>query len=178
MSIIDIVLLGFILFGAYKGYSKGFLLEIITVLAFVLAVIGGLKLLHEGMSFLESNFNLSGELLPYISFVLIFILIVFLVHMLGKGLKKILDLTLLGSLDNLAGAVLGILKWTFGLSVILWLSTSFGLELPDKWMVNSVVYPYVLIFAPTMVEYCSVIVPFAHDLFDTIKEMLEGDPVT
>lgn len=178
MSILDIILLGIILFGAYKGYRKGFLLEVISIIAFFLAIVGGFKLLHLGVQFLDDHFQISGELLPYISFILIFIVIILLVNLLGKALKKIIDLTLLGSIDNLAGALLSMLKWAFGVSVILWLSNSFGIDPPEKWTVNSVLYPHVLRFAPLMVEYFSVIMPFAQDLFEIIKDTLQGDSIT
>lgn len=175
MSTIDIILLIPLAFGAYRGYKKGFLLEVIAILALILAVIGGFKLLHLGMDFLDENFSISGKLLPYIAFVLIFIVILLGMNLLGKALKKIIDLTLLGTVDNLAGMLVSIVKWAFGLSIILWLSDSFGMAPPEKWMDGSLLYPVILPLAPKLVEWFSAIMPFAHDLFDTIKSLLQGD---
>ena len=144
-------------------------------MAFILAIIGGFKLLQIGMDFLDNLFNISGEVLPYVSFIAIFIAIVLLVNLLGKILKKVLDLTLLGAVDNLAGAILAVIKWAFGLSVILWLTSTFGMELPEEWTAGSWLYPNILPFAPKAVSYITAVMPFAHDLFDMIKEMLQGD---
>ena len=85
--------------------------------------------MHWGMDILDQYFDISGDLLPYISFIVIFIVIILVVNLIGKIFKKIIDLTLLGALDNAAGAMLSVLKWAFGISIILWLSSSFGLEL-------------------------------------------------
>jgi len=164
-----------IAYGAYHGFKKGFLLEVIAILAFILAIIGGFKLLHLGMTFLDETFNLKGDLLPYVAFVIIFIGIILGVNLLGKALKKVIDLTLLGTVDNLAGLLVAILKWAFGLSVILWLTDSFGMELPEKWVENSLLYPVILPLAPQVVEFLSGLMPFAHDLFDVVKSFLQGD---
>lgn len=175
MNTLDIILLIPLIWGAYRGFRKGFLLEVIAILAFILAIIGGFKLLHLGMDLLSEHFNIAGKLLPYIAFIVIFILIILMINLLGKLLKKVVDLTLLGPIDSMAGAVLSVLKWAFGLSVIFWLSSSFGLDLPEEWTVDSVLYPYLLSFAPKAAGYFAAVVPFAHDLFDMIKGMLQND---
>ena len=115
MSILDIVLLIILALGAFSGFRKGFVMEIVSILAFILAIIGSFKLLQEGMTFMQEQFDVSGKLLPYLTFIIIFILIILVVNLLGKALKKILDMTLLGSFDNLAGAVIGLFKWASGL---------------------------------------------------------------
>ena len=172
MSTIDIIILIPLIFGAYRGFRKGFLMELATILAFVLAIIGGFKLLHWGMDLLDQHFDINGNLLPYIAFVLIFIGIVLFVNLIGKMLKKVLDMTLLGSVDAFAGALVGLLKWTFGISVILWITTNVGLLIPTEHINDSLLYPYIVNIAPTVIEYVSILWPFAEDLFHPIKELV------
>ncbi|MCG8387676.1 MAG: CvpA family protein [Cytophagales bacterium] len=175
MNLLDIVLAVILLFAAYKGFQRGFLLEVIAVAAFVLAVLGGFKLLHWGMELLGQYFNLHGEILPYVSFVLIFIAIVLIVNVIGRFLKKIVDMTLLGPVDSIAGAVISMIKWAFGISIILWLSNSFGLVFPGSWVDQSILYPYLLTFAPQVVDVFSSVLPFTDDLFKMIRDLLQGD---
>ena len=147
-------------------------MEVATILAFVLAIIGGFKLLQWGMDLLDQYFEINGNILPYISFILIFIGIVLLVNLIGKMLKKVLDMTLLGSADAIAGGLVGLLKWAFGVSVILWLTTNVGLLIPTEHIDGSMLYPYVVNIAPTVVEYVAILWPLAEDLFHPIKEMV------
>jgi len=147
-------------------------MEVATILAFVLAIIGGFRLLQWGMDLLDQHFEINGNILPYISFILIFIGIVLLVNLIGKMLKKVLDMTLLGSLDAVAGGVVGLLKWLFGVSVILWLTTNVGLLIPTEFVNDSALYPYIINVAPTVVEYVAILWPLAEDLFHPIKEMV------
>ena len=153
-------------------------MEVVTVLAFVLAIIGGFKLLHSGMAFLNTQFDIHGQLLPYLSFILIFIGIVLIVNLLGKLLKKVLNMTLLGPVDSIAGAIIAMIKWSFGISVLFWLTHSFGLQLPAGWTENSVFYPFLITWAPRVVAYFSSILPFAEDLFQLIRELLQNGLTT
>jgi len=151
-------------------------MEIVSLLAFVLAIIGGFKLLHTGMELLEEHFEISGNLLPYLSFLAIFILIVVGMNLLGKILKTVLDMTLLGSVDSLAGLILGTLKWAFGVSIVLWLTSYVGVLFPDTYIENSQLYGYIEPIAPVTVEFISTIFPFANDLFEMIEGLIRPTP--
>lgn len=154
------------------------MLEIVAIVSFVLAIIGGFKLLHWGMDLIDQYFDISGDLLPYIAFIAIFIGIILLTNLIGKAFKKIIDLTLLGTVDNWAGAVLSVIKWAFGLSVLLWLTTSFGISFSEDWVEGSVLYEPIVSFAPALVEYLSAVVPYTNDLFDHIQKLLSGSTTT
>lgn len=170
MSTLDIILIVILGFGAISGFRKGFVMEVVSILAFILAIIGAFKLLQVGMDFIQENFQLSGKLLPYLTFILIFIAIVILVNLVGKSVKKMLDMTLLGSFDNLAGAIVGLFKWAFGISVLIWIFNYFQINPISTYGEDSIVYPLVVSFAPMVVEYISVLLPFAKDLFSSVKE--------
>lgn len=178
MSTLDLILLAPLIYGAYNGFKKGFILEVISIIAFFLAIVGSFGLLHWGMDILNEHFNISGELLPYISFVLIFIGIVILVNIAGKLVKKIIEFALLGPVDKIAGALVSLLKWAFGLSIIIWLTDSFGVTIIEEWASDSLIYPYLLTFAPLIVDVFSGLMPFAQDLFEDIKELLQGAAAT
>ena len=159
------------IFGAINGFKKGLLLEIIGIFAFVLAIIGGFKLMELGMTYLEGYFEGFNNLLPFISFLIIFLAILILINMLGKVVKKMVDLTLLGGVDKFAGAIIGIAKWAIGLSIVLWLTHYFGIELPGQ-NEELVLYPFLTELAPNVIESAAVILPFAEELFDSIKDLI------
>ena len=173
MSGFDLVLVLPLLVGAYKGYQRGFILEIITFLAFVFGVLGAFKLLHWGMDLLDSTFSVNANILPFLAFLGLFIAIVILINLLGRIARKLMEVIMLGSVDNLAGGILGFLKWAFALSILLWLLTFWDMELPGNWREESTLYPYLVAFAPGMFEILSPVFPFAESLFSDIKDMLQ-----
>ena len=68
MKTIDLLILFPLLIGAYTGYKRGLLLEIVAILAFVIAVVLGFKLLDYGLDFLSPYVGGSNRFLPYFAF--------------------------------------------------------------------------------------------------------------
>jgi len=182
LATLDIILLIPLAFGFYRGYKKGFLMEVVALLSLVLGIIGGFRLMHLGMAWLEGRLGEFQSLAPFVAFIGIFILIVVLVNLLGRALKSVLDLTLLGSLDKFVGALMGLLKWAFGVSIVLWLLELADIIIPQEIRDESLLFPYLVSFAPWVVEMASVLLPFAQDLIDQIKSLFPGvapvDPAT
>ncbi|NVJ48039.1 MAG: CvpA family protein [Cytophagia bacterium] len=171
MKTLDVILLIPLVFGAFLGFKKGLLLEIVGVLAFILAIIGGFKLMETGMVYLSEYFEDFGQLLPFISFLIIFLAIILLINMLGKLLKKMIDMTLLGGFDKFAGAILGLVKWAIGVSILLWLVNNFGIELPGQEE-ELVLYPFLTELGPKLIASLDVVLPFAQDMLESIKALL------
>lgn len=165
MSIIDIIILLLLLFGAYKGFTKGMLLEVIGILAFFIAIVAGFKLLNWGMGLLNSQTNISDSLLPYIAFLLLFAAIVIGINLLGQALKKILDMTFFGTFDNLAGAIIGLFKWALAISMLIWILDTLEIQLPSDSLANSQVYPLLQPFAPKIFSALGDVLPTAENLF-------------
>ena len=158
--------------GAIGGFKKGFILEIITLLALILAVIGGFHFLHWGMSVLTENFQLSGKFLPFLAFLLIFVGIVFIVNAIGQVVKKVIHMAFLGGIDRIAGALLGAVKFVFFFSVVIWVFQIFGVALPQHLQDDSLLYTYVVAVAPATVELFGFIIPATSDLMDDISDLM------
>lgn len=138
---------------------------LISLVAIILGIFGGFKLMGEGMLFLQREFNADKSVLPYLSFLLIFILIVIVVNILGKMVKATIDRTFLGTMDQAMGAILGIFKWLFMLSVILWIFDSLEYNLSEDWTEGSMLYPYAVLFATELAGWVSQVLPFFKETF-------------
>lgn len=171
MNTLDIILLIPLLYGAYDGYKKGFVLMVVGFLALILGIIGGFKLLQLGINFLMEYFPNMPRLLPLLSFLLIFILIFIGIYFLGVAIKATLDFTIFaGTLDNVAGGILGFLQASFSLSVIVWLLKQ-SRVIPIKYTSDSLVFKYLDNLAPYVVKFFEFLLPFAKDLFRSIKHI-------
>jgi membrane protein required for colicin V production len=173
MNTLDIIIIIPLVFGAFKGFRKGLVMELLSLLALVLAVISSFYFMHKGVALLEPHLGSSNSLLPVFSFVIIFIVVLMGVFYLGKVLKKVLDVTLLGSIDDVAGAILGMLKWGLVFSVFLWLFDKGGIILPDHLTQKSILYPYVVSYAPVLLGVVTSLLPFADNLVNEVSAMLE-----
>ncbi len=165
MSRIDILIAILLVLGGFLGYKRGFLMELFFLCAIMLGVFIGFRLMGAGVEYLHKEFNADTRILPYLSFLIIFILVVILVTFLGRRIKNLVDTTFLGKVDALAGAILGVVKYMFCASVMIWLISSFHYSLPTHWTKDSWLYPATAGFAPRVAALISDFLPFFKEIF-------------
>jgi len=175
MATIDLLLLVPILIGAFNGYKKGLLIEIIGIVAFVVAIILGFKFLSIGASFVESFIGKDTikSISPYLSFLIIFFPTVFLIRKVGWLMRKSLRMTFLGTLDGLLGSLLGGFTALFGLSIFLWLISKTGFSFPDTWLKDNQFYVFTQEFAPRTISKVLDWIPYGGnwvEYLDVLKE--------
>ena len=173
MKAIDIILVIILLAGAYKGFKNGFLLELTSFFSFIIAIISAFKLLHTGISWLSPHMEKGSRLVPYIAFIVIFLLVFVGIFLFVRLLKRIIDYSVLGTADNFVGALFGIVEMAFVVSIVLWLTQQARIEFPKDYTSGTVVYPKLVPFAKQVVGWVSYVVPF-QDIFPSIKEALQG----
>jgi membrane protein required for colicin V production len=166
MNTLDLLILIPLAWGAFNGYRKGLLIEIVGVAAFVIAMIVGFKFLRFGTDLLAPYLTaeLTRKFLPFVGFSVIFFPTVFIVNRIGYSLRSMLRYTLLGTLDNLAGATVGIFTWVFGMSVFFWLLSTVGIQMPPKYQAESFLYEYIVPVAPNIISVISDWIPVGGNL--------------
>jgi membrane protein required for colicin V production len=165
LSSIDIALLAIILLGAIMGYKEGFLMELFSFFALVLGVLGAFKLLGWAMLLLSGYFDLDKDILPYVAFGVVFLIIVIVVRLIGNMIKLSIDKTFLGRIDQVAGAGIGFLKTIFILSVLFWIIESLNYHIPEKYIEDSWIMPKVVSFAPMITSWIGEVFPVFKDVF-------------
>lgn len=165
MSTVDIALIVLLLIGTVGGYREGFLMELFSLAALVLGILGAFKLMGYAIVWLGDQFNIDETILPYVAFAVVFIAILIGVRLLGKIIKISIDQTFLGRLDQVAGAALGTIKAVFLLSVSIWILDALDFDLPETWTSDSWLLPKVESFAPAVTMWLSNYIPFFKDIF-------------
>jgi membrane protein required for colicin V production len=155
-----------ILAGAYGGYKDGFLLSLFSFIAIILAVVGGFKLMGEAMVLIGQNYKVDSSVAPYLAFALVFVIIVVSVGLLGRIIKSAIQKSLLGVADQVAGAVFGVGKTTFMLSVIIWIIDSLNVKLPESFA-DSWLLPVIATFGKEVTRWVGTLLPFIGDVLST-----------
>jgi membrane protein required for colicin V production len=167
---LDLLLLLPLAVGTVKGYRRGLVLEAVSLLAFVLGVVGGLSLLSSAIPVVRSYLGEIFGLLPLVSFLLVLVAIMWGLHLLGGLVKQAVHLTPLGVLDHLLGGAAGALKWLLGLSLLLHGTALAGVHLLAPSLVaGSVVLPWVQKATPLALQLTGYALPFAHNLLAKLK---------
>ncbi len=119
MNYIDFIILLFLFFGAYRGFSRGLIIEVATFLGLILGVCLAISHSSYTEGILRDFLNISSSYLSYIALAVTFIVVVVAVFIIGKVLTKIVDIIALGLLNKLLGTALGILKYFIIVCVLL-----------------------------------------------------------
>lgn len=119
MNFIDAILIIPLLWAAYKGFKKGLIIEIFSLLALFAGIYGGIHFSDLVADWLKDAVNIKEKYLPAVSFALTFIGVVVLVFYLGKMLEKVITMAAMKPLNKIAGAGFSLLKYGLILSIIL-----------------------------------------------------------
>lgn len=170
MNYLDIFFVVVFIIGVIKGYMKGLIVEIFSFLAFFL----GLFLAIE-LTIPVANYFFDSEkyfqVITIAMFFVLFLIAVLIINLLAKIIKKAVDLTFMGFLDNILGALAGLFKWAFIISVFFWVFDSIGLRFSDEQSSQSLIYPYIETLGPATFEWLSGVLPFIQDMIDSLKNI-------
>jgi len=154
--VFDIIFIVIFIWAAYKGFSKGLLVQAATFAALVVGIFGAVKFSGYTTSLILNKTNLEGEYLPLISFALTFIAIVILVHFSARVIEKLIQAVALGFVNRIAGSLFSISKWLFLVSTILVVINtihSYKPFLPEDKIKESRLYKPVSGLAPLIFPY-------------------------
>jgi membrane protein required for colicin V production len=131
MNWLDILLAVPMVWGLYKGLTSGLIMEISRLVALIAGVYLAVRFAQELSEYLYQNTELTNEFLPIISFAIIFVGVVLLVHLFAKAIEKLATAVALGWANKASGALFGVFRMTFILSIVIMMLTRF--ELLDKF---------------------------------------------
>ena len=120
VNYIDVIILLPLVYGAYKGFSLGLIVEM-SLFALVLGVFISLRYAVNVEGFLKDFVALPESYAYYIAFAVTFLLVIIVMHLLGKLLTKLIDMVSLGLFNKLFGIVLGVLKAAIVVCVVLFI---------------------------------------------------------
>ncbi len=119
MSYIDIAIIIPILWGFYRGFVKGLIIQVASLISLILGIYIGVQFSDVASSLLEDNFKLDKQYLGIISFIITFIVVVVGVYFVAKILEKMINMVAMGIFNKLLGSVMGAAKYGLMISVLL-----------------------------------------------------------
>jgi membrane protein required for colicin V production len=143
-QLIDIALGIILIWGAFSGFKKGFILS----MASFIAIVAGAIVAYYGSAaiakVLASEVDLSSQKIAVASFAIAFISVVLIVHLLARILEKFIDLLALGLANKLSGAIFGMAKSALLLTFVIFGIRGFGgKHIPESVEKNCVIFPVV-----------------------------------
>ena len=166
---IDIIFAILIVIGCIKGYKKGFIIALFSIIAFIIGLAAALKLSVVVAGYFRHNTTISGKWLPFISFILVFVLVAFLVNLCGKFIEKTLQMTLLGFANRIGGVLLYMVLYTIIFSVFLFYFKKIHLLTPSL-IQSSWSYSFIEPLGPKVIDGLGKIIPLFKDMFKELED--------
>ena len=142
ISLIDLIYIVITILSLIKCYKKGFVLSILSMAKWVLAYVITLIIFPRIKPYLEDIID-NEYILDLSLGITIFVIVIFLILMVNKGISKAIQYTGIGSLDTVFGFFFGFLR-AYIISVCIFTGIHIVYNY-DKWPINvdkSYVFPY------------------------------------
>ena len=125
MNFIDIIFFILLIYAAWRGFKKGFIIELFTFLALFIGLYAGIHFSDIAAGGLKNTFNISSDYLPTISFTIVFLIVGAMVYFGGKALEKAVSVVQLSLANKFLGVFFSMLKMTFIFGGIILLAESY-----------------------------------------------------
>ena len=136
MAILDIILLLLLIPGIYNGLSKGFVRQIIGLVAIILSIWAGFHFHTQLSELLQPHLTLQPGVLDIVSFCMIFLVVLMAASLVGLIVTKVVGMASLGWCNRLIGVIFGILNsaLVLGLLILLveWLNGLLHFYTPES----------------------------------------------
>ena len=119
MNWIDIVFVIPLCWAAYKGFTKGLIVEIAAVLSLLLGIYFSIAFADTLAIWLLKKYSFSYQFAIILAFVLAFVTVVIAVYFLAKLVESLAKAIALNLINKIGGSVFSIVKYMLIISVII-----------------------------------------------------------
>ena len=170
--VLDIIAILLIIIFFIRGYMKGIIVAVFSVLAIVLGIICALKLSELLATWLfEKGFVTTGWA-QIISYIILFVGVVWIVRLIAKAIEKSMEAVMLGWVNKALGglffAFIAVMAW----STLLWLGNEMKVIAPEQ-IAKSKTYEYIAPLAPMVADKVGVLWPMAKDVFTDLEDFFK-----
>lgn len=154
MNVLDIFFIIPLVWGFWRGFIKGLVVEAATLISFGMAVYGAVKLSDSLAGYLKDSRGWTTEYLPVIAFAGIFLVVLIIVYFITKLVERAVEAAALGVVNKLAGAAFGMLKFALVMSLIIFVIEAVEKNIsviPAEKKEGSLLYRPIAAVAPTVI---------------------------
>ena len=171
--IIDLILGIIILIAIFKGYQRGLIIGLFSLVSVIIGLAAAMKLSTVVAGYIGEAVNVSDEWLPVISFAIVFIVVVLLIRLGANAIERTVEVVMLGWLNKLGGIILYVAIYTVVFSVLLFYAEQVNL-VRSETIEKSISYSFVQPWGPRVINSVGSIVPLFRDMFAELERFFEN----
>jgi membrane protein required for colicin V production len=158
--------------GVYKGWTKGFIMAVVTFVSFFAALALALQFSGWVEGYLKKQTASSNDWFAFLAFLLVLIGAMIGIRILGKIVEKSVELVMLGIVNRLAGILLYLFIYVSIFAVVLVYLKQFEI-LGNETAIHSKSYTYMINFGGWVIDLFAEWLPAIKNLFNDTKEFIQ-----
>jgi membrane protein required for colicin V production len=166
--IIDIIFLAVLVNSIVAGVKRGLIAGLFSLIGLLIGLVAAIKLAAVVASHLKDSFQISTRWLPFISFLLVFLVVVFLVRWCAIMIERSLDFTLLGWVNKLGGIIFFLAINMIVFSFLLFFAKQMS-WIKEETLANSKAYEFIEPIGPLLIDNLGKIIPAFKDIFKDLQ---------
>jgi len=170
---IDFVFFILLLTAAFKGYSKGLIVAVFSLIAFFIGLVAAMKLSASVAVWLQDTTGTQSTWMPFIAFILVMAGVMLLIRIGAKMLEKAAQFVMFGWLNRLGGILFYAIIYTMFLSIVLFYADNMNL-ISDETIASSKTYSFIAPWGPKAIEAIGAVIPVFKGLFDQLETFFDG----
>jgi len=166
--LLDIIFIVLLIAAIFKGYTRGLIVAVFSILALVIGLAAALKLSVVTSLWLKDAVHIAAKWLPVLAFALVFGVVVLLVRLGAAALEKTVEFAFLGWANKLGGILLYTALYFIIFSVLLFYAEKLGL-LTQQTIASSRTYDFIRPWGPKTLGFIGSLIPFFKDMFEQLE---------
>jgi membrane protein required for colicin V production len=171
--LIDLIFAALMMMAIFKGYQKGLIIAVFSIIAFILGLAAALKLSAVVADHLKDSISVSAKWLPFIAFALVFFTVIILVRLGAKLIEKAFQVVLLGWVNRIGGILLYAALYTIILSIFIFYAEKLMLLKPAT-IQSSLSYEFIQPWGPKVMDNFGKLIPPFKDMFTQLGDFFNG----
>ena len=171
--LLDIIFAVIIVLAILKGYQKGLVVGLFSLVTVVIGLAAAMKLSTVVAGYIGKAVKVSDQWLPIISFALVFFIVLLLIRLGARAIEKTVELAMLGWVNKLAGVIFFAAIYTTIFSVLLFYTEQMKLIQPET-IRTSVTYSFVQPWGPKAINGFGTVIPIFKDMFEQLELFFDG----
>jgi membrane protein required for colicin V production len=112
---------------AYKGYTRGFIVSVVSLVAIIVGLAAAVKLSAVVATWMGKTINIGSQWLPFLSFIAVMVGVILALRLVANILQKSVELLLMGWANKLGGILFYTIIYTLIFSVVLFYANRLGI---------------------------------------------------
>ena len=119
MNYIDIIIAIPLIYALYRGWKKGLIIEVATLIALILGIFLAVNYSDYTKDVLTDKLDISSNYIGFLAFIITFISVVVIINIIGKYVSKMMHAISLGFINRIFGALFSFAKFLIILCIFV-----------------------------------------------------------